>query len=275
MTDILSDNIDNWTPTDIFSCPDYVNDKTFHVSLSRYGSQHKNIDYYSNTDSETEFRKNLKVMPVDWHYRYKKVTYELNSDNFRTYEWNNIDWKNSIVLYGCSNTFGVGVAEDETLSKQLEKLTGRQVVNLGIPAGSNELIMHMAALTIENFDFPYAAIVNWTTTDRFRYFTKDHEYFLGAWNLNNEGKEFKNMKRLYLHRNLERYNEVMHTWFHSKTVKSLFKGRSKYASVTNFGAVAKYANVDGLFICDNNARDRLHPGPDVFEKMSKFLLKFL
>lgn len=268
------------TPPQILEYPSYIVDTTrpFGLFLTRYNKDStEKFEYYSNTDSKEKFEQNLKEMPKEWHYRSKKIRYYLNSNNFRTYEWNEIDWKNAIVIYGCSNTFGVGVAENETIDKRLEKLTKRQVVNLGVPGGSNELIMHMAGLTIGKFGAPYAAITNWTTADRFRYFTFEKEHLLGAWDLNNSKKDktLKNIHNLYVYRNLENYNEVMHTWYHAKTTKALFKGRSRYVSVTNFGHVSQYADVDELFTVDNNARDRLHPGPDVFEKMANYIAKFM
>jgi len=280
MIENIKDLRREYTLPQVLEYPEYVNDPTkpFEMVLSRQNdSSSPNFDYFSNTDSRTAFETNLKIMPEDWHYRYKKLRYFFNSNNFRTYEWKDIDWKNAIVLYGCSNTFGVGVAEDETLDKQLEKLTNKQVVNLGVPGGSNELIMYIAGMTIEKFEAPCAVVVNWSSTDRFTYYTDQKEYHAGAWDLQDPKKDerLKNTQRLYIQRNLNPYNEVMHTWYHAKTTKALFKNRSRFISVTNFGHVSQYADVDELFLVDNNARDRLHPGPNVFKNMAEYIEKFL
>lgn len=270
-----------WVPPQINKIPEYISnpDAPFEITLHRLNPENGKIpDLFSNTDDEKKFKENLKKQPSTWHYRQKKVEYRLNSNGFRTYEWNDVDWKNAIVVFGCSNMFGVGVAEDETFTAQLEKLTGRQVVNLGIPGGSNELILHMTGLLIKKFEIPYAAIINWTTPDRTRYFTFDKEFFIGPWSEFMVDKAIRNsviMKQLFIHRNFDVYNEVMHTHFHAITAESIFKDRSKYISLTNFGSVAKYANVHGFFKIDNGARDLLHPGRNVFERMAKFSLKYL
>ncbi len=276
----LDDDWTNWVPPQVMKEPDYIKDPNlpFEMFLQRmYPENGKNPDLFSNTDDEKTFKENLKKQPEHWHYRQKKVEYRLNSNNFRTYEWEDIKWKEAIVVLGCSNVFGVGVAEDETLTAQLEKLTGRQVVNLGVPAGSNELIMHMAGLLVKKFAVPYGVMINWTTANRMRYFTLDNEFFIGPWSEHQLDKKHRDsmiMHRLFIHRNFNVYNEVMHTHFHSITAEAIFKDRAKYVSTTNYGDIAKYANVDGFFLIDNQARDLLHPGKDIHERMAKFSLKY-
>ena len=97
---------------------------------------------FNGTDTEEAFEENLKIMSKDWSYREKKIVYNFNSDGYRTYDFNTVDWKNSIVVLGCSCVFGAGLAEDETISYNLEQLTGRQTINMGVSGASNELIIN-------------------------------------------------------------------------------------------------------------------------------------
>ena len=120
-------------------------------------------------DAESEFRKNLKVKPKDWYYRTNKVEYTLNSNKFRTKEFKDIDWKNSIVLVGCSLTFGLGVTDEDTIAAHLQKNTGKNVVNLGQTGISNSVIAYNSYYLKENYPTPLAVVNIWTTMMRWWY----------------------------------------------------------------------------------------------------------
>lgn len=243
--------------------PEYAMDPLlpFDFKLWRFTPENGiNPDEYSNTDSITSLQESLKKMPPDWKYRNKKVTYKLNSNGFRTYEWKDVNWKDAIVLIGCSNTFGVGVSDDETIAYELEQLTGRQVVNLGIPSASNELLLHTAALLLERFDRPHAIAVNWTACDRFRYFEFEGYWQIGLWNaFNVTGKREETLLKLYQYRNTDIYNENMLTYYTAKSFKQLCKDRVPLVEFSYFPAAARFARSTYFkFTCD--ARDLIHPG---------------
>ena len=86
---------------------------------------------FLSVDECNDFRHNLAVQPADWHYRTQDVKYVMNQNYYRAPEWDTVDWQNSIVVFGCSHVFGEGLAENETLSHHLSKLTDRPVINLG------------------------------------------------------------------------------------------------------------------------------------------------
>ena len=120
-------------------------------------------------DSEFQFKDNLKVKPKDWYYRTNKVEYTLNSDRFRTKEFKDIDWKNSIVLVGCSMTFGLGITDEDTIAAHLQKITGKNVVNLGQTGISNSVIAYNSYYLKENYPTPLAVVNIWTSMMRWWY----------------------------------------------------------------------------------------------------------
>jgi len=65
-------------------------------------------------------------------YKNNTISYTLNSKGYRCPEFNDVDWKNSIVIFGCSQTYGVGVDDTETYSHFLSKKLDIPVVNLGM-----------------------------------------------------------------------------------------------------------------------------------------------
>lgn len=98
-----------------------------------YKYVNKNFAY---GDTEALFKKNLKIMPSDWLWRTKSLQYTVNSQFYRAPEWDQINWSNSYVLFGCSLVFGLGIDDSETCSTQLSKLLGNPVINLGMPGSS-------------------------------------------------------------------------------------------------------------------------------------------
>ena len=65
------------------------------------------VDWF---DQDTKERAKKNYTP-EWKYATKRIEYHVNSDGYRTKEWSDVHWKNSIVLLGCSYVYGVGVAE--------------------------------------------------------------------------------------------------------------------------------------------------------------------
>ena len=117
-------------------------------------------------DSKGNFAVSLEKKPEDWYYRTNKVEYTLNSERFRTKEFKDIDWKNSIVLLGCSCTFGTGVTDDDTIAAYLQRITGKYVVNLGQIAASNSAIAYNSYYLKEHYPTPLAVVNIWTNIHR-------------------------------------------------------------------------------------------------------------
>lgn len=121
---------------------------------------------FMSGDSKKDFIDSLKVKPKDWYYRNNPIKYTVNSHKFRTKEFEDIDWKNSIVMLGCSHTFGVGVTDEHTIAAYLEKFTGKYVVNLGSPGLSNGAIAYNTYYLKEKYPTPIAVVNLWTNMPR-------------------------------------------------------------------------------------------------------------
>jgi len=67
---------------------------------------------FAVSDTEELFNHNLKIMPQDWFYRTNPVNYTVNSQGYRTEEFEKIDWAQSVVIFGCSTVFGTGVSDE-------------------------------------------------------------------------------------------------------------------------------------------------------------------
>ena len=121
-------------------------------------------------DTEELYNHNLQIQPSDWDYRTKEVEYKLNSKGYRCPEFNTIDWENAIVIHGCSQVFGIGLAAEDTISSQLQQITDRPVINLGKNGASMDFALANNILLENNFPKPFAVINHWTCPWRETYY---------------------------------------------------------------------------------------------------------
>lgn len=247
--------------------PKYVTDYKFlKSSLLTYEEENSipSCQIYSNKftscDSPTLFEKNLKIQPSDWHYRIKEVTYQCNSNGYRAPEWNNVDWCNSIIVFGCSCTVGVGLAEDETVTAYLSSMFNRPVINMGVSASSMQFSFINSILLSKNFTTPYAVVNLWTNIDRFTLFKEQEIDHSGPWDDNALYAEFAK----------NQYHSMVEATYISTASKELWKDRCKYYSASFFDKTAHYTESDWVKI-DNQARDLTHPGRNSAKQMAELI----
>jgi hypothetical protein len=237
------DNLINTISTfQVPSIPLYTNTSTF-LSGNLYDCD------FTGDDSYDLYQSNLKSLPIDWHYRSKPISYQANLDGYRAPEWNSIDWSNSIVMFGCSETLGIGLSLDETISSQLSDMLSRPVVNMGVGGSSMLFALHNNILLLDNFTTPWAVVNNWSSSDRIHSYDFDVIHHYTPWgDLNN----------LLLNWN-EGPNAQVQAMFISKLAKGLWKDRCRYYECSVFPHTAKSLNCN-FFNHDDYARDCLHIG---------------
>lgn len=208
---------------------------------------------FVGTDNESSFKKNLAVQPNDWVYRSKPVNYNLNKDFYRTYEFETIDWTNSIVIFGCSCVFGVGLDEEDTLSRQLSKLLNKPVINIGVPASGIFYSLYNSIILSEGYPTPQAVVHLWTDYDRSTYFKKQEIINGGPWNM-----KLGDYTDAWTQ---NPYNTKTHAVFASKISKQMWQEKTKYYEASFFRKTAELIECDYIDF-NADARDFMHPGID-------------
>lgn len=202
---------------------------------------------YSGFDSEELFKQHLTSQPNNWYYRNNDVTYTVNSQGYRTVEFNQVDWANSIVLLGCSNVYGVGIDDSHTLDKELSKLTNCPVVNLGAGGTSIQYALYNSVILRELYPTPLAVVQIWTGMHRYTEFIEDDKIFNhGSWNYSIDDKYSTDI------------NLMMHGYLNVKASKHMWID-AKYYEASYFVDTAEFVNCDKLKKIDL-ARDLSHPG---------------
>lgn len=221
------------------------------------------------SDTRATYIQQLKVRPDDWRYRNQKVEYTINTQGYRAPEWKDIDWQNSIVVYGDSCVMGVGVDDNDTIASCLERLYGRPVINMGFPGGSNEHIMYNLAQMIEVYGHPWATIVIWTMMARNIYVDEFKSISLGPWCNEERAGDMKEMD-YYLAVNNNDYNIHFHSYCHALTAKSMFSGH-RYNSYAFFNEPADVMRAHFLSYGTGRARDNLHPSEESLAASAQFI----
>lgn len=216
---------------------------------------------FASFDSPDLFEKNLKIQNVNWHYRFKEIIYNINDSGYRTKEWLDIDWENSIVLLGCSTAFGIGVAYDETIAYHLEQLTGKFVVNMGAPAGSNNFLFYNSMLISKNYPTPYAVVHVWTGLDRFVFFNEDDIKHSGIWNMD------KHDTTCLIG---DGCNPIIHAKFLSLASRLFWEEKTNYYHCSFFEESSYHLGCDYVAI-DNKSRDLIHPGRNCTKVMAELI----
>lgn len=203
-------------------------------------------DFFSIDDYET-YQRNLKVQPKDWYYRNHKVNYTLNSHGYRTREFEDIDWKNSIVIFGCSRIFGTGVDDSHTIPTFLEEFANTPVINMGMSGTSIQFALHNSLMLYKKYGIPKAVIYGMTGIGRYLYYQKSH--------VNNSCKyEDKVVKDAIDH--LIPFNLI-----NVELIRTLWENKCKYYEFSMFPTTAKILKCDlHSPILDDYARDMSHSG---------------
>ena len=201
---------------------------------------------FIGTDQEKLFRKNLKRQDKDWIYRNKEIKYSFNEIGFRTRPFKDINWKESVVMFGCSNIQGVGLAEEDTLAMQLEKIIERPVINLGIGATGVDIACWNSLTLHENYPKPKAIIQVWSSLDRYA--------------------DYRNNQLSAYVPSVKGYNYRLNWSFRSakyiETDRALWRDKVVYIEGTYFKINKKYSDKLKIkqFDAVDQARDLIHPG---------------
>lgn len=181
--------------------------------------------------------------------------YTVNSSGYRTIEFDDIDWNNSVVIFGCSNVFGTGLTDEETLASRLENLLGRPVINMGQPGTAMFYSFYNQMVLKEMQAMPRAIINLWTSTERMTYFEHDRVLPVGAWStyLQNEvaGKLYQGWTAN--EHNSDGYSKTL-----QRTVRVFWKD-TVHLEATWFPHTNKVLEIPLLKRIDA-ARDGGHPG---------------
>jgi hypothetical protein len=205
---------------------------------------------YNCTDTRELFEQNLKIQPQDWYYRTHPVKYTLNSLGYRTKEFDDIDWKESIVIFGCSYIFGTGVTDEHTIPYFLEQLSGRPVINMGIPSSSIQTSLHNAIILNDSeYPTPKVVVNFFTDLHRFQIYEKNNVEHCGLWDVKTGNPEILDKKNIQKFSNAE--NVIPFNLMNIKMMRNLWKNKTIYREFGGFATSGSRSGEDLIIKIDS------------------------
>lgn len=157
----------------------FLNQKLF---LPPYGIVPSSCNKFNQSDSKKKFLENLRSADRTWEYRSNPIEYKVNSNGYRSAEWEDVNWTESIVLLGCSHVFGEGLHFKNTIGEQLSILMNRPVINLGACSSAMDFSFYNSLILKKHYPTPWAVVHLWSGYDRLTLYKSDRETIpLGPW----------------------------------------------------------------------------------------------
>lgn len=237
-----------------------IDDKNYPVYPQNYFDRH-----WFSPDSRENYEKLLKIKPDDWIYRNKSVEYHWNELGYRSPSFENINWEESILLFGDSQMLGVGLDESECLRTLIAQQTKKQVVSLAV-SGSSALFHWANSIKLKKWlgDInPLAIIIMWPTWERFFLGEYNSITHVGAWTKYNWIAHFLENQNIEIYNNASR-DSFLNIWKNTFVIECKTKPNDPWNVPSR---------VNDLII--DRARDGQHLGPKWALDQSKHWIEIL
>lgn len=198
-------------------------------------------------DSRNLWLRNCKKEGADWYYYDKNeehISYIRNEFGFRERPVAEIDWSNSIVMFGCSVVEGIGNTLEDTIGKNLEKILDIPVLNFGVSGSAVDLACVNSLILHNDYPRPKAIIQMWTGLSRYTDFISDKDsngYYPNSPEYN------------------PRFSWDQRNKFYVEADRTLWKDKIIYCEGSTFPDTARILDVT-FFDEMDVSRDKDHPG---------------
>lgn len=216
----------------------------------------REFEFYSSDSEEKFLKKSKEFASSDWIYSNKTIAYKFNKQGYRTWEWDHVNWSDSVVVLGCSNVLGEGLAEQDTITSQLSLLLNRPVVNLGVSGTGIAFSAYNSSMLCKNLPVPYAVVQLWSSVSRIELYTHNNIKIHSAANHGHTDSVSKNFYSSWIS-HPENFNT--HMFFNAQMTKLLWQAKTRYYEASFFYDTANVLDCDYISVLDV-ARDGDHPG---------------
>ena len=166
----------------------------------------------------------LKKFGHKWRFSNEPITYRTNSDGFRhNKNLDEVDWKNTYAIVGCSYIYGQAMPEHLTISGILTNEYNMPTVNLGQPGASNTMI-HSNAIHVMKKYKPKNVIILWSHLSRNTWIT-DYNKDKGEWEFDVADHKVRDQSSVF---NKQRLRHLKHIGYPSEFMKEVFTTNTIY-----------------------------------------------
>lgn len=249
-------------------------EKFFYNNPEENKKNPNNVWDFVHPDDYNLYKKNLKTQPYDWYYRHNSIKYTVNSHGYRTKEFDKIDWKNSIVMFGCSHVYGIGNDDKHTIPYYLEELCGIPVINMGINGSSIQAALQNSLVLNNKYGTPKFLIYSWTSILRYTTYQK----YNAAYNTLSSTVDYEGFSLIGLlkGKQLKRefhdlYNILGINLLYVDLIRNMWKDKCQTYEFSLFENSSDYFECDLFDNIVDYARDLHHYG----QKTNKLIAEFI
>jgi hypothetical protein len=235
------------------------------VTLPDHRDESKITNNFVMGDTYELYKKNKAILGPDWHYWNKTLTYTCNSQGYRAPEFDTVDWKNSIVVFGCSMVAGIGVDDKETITHQLHLKSGRPVINMGAPGAGLDVALWNNYILRSQYAKPWAVVNLFTNFHRFCIYREQDVSYIGPWDDKNPAyTSYMQHPNHSIIKAMQQTDQIKHMWKDTRTFYGSF-----------FDESAHHASTDHRLLFHNTARDLQHCGPKDNKRNAALIWSYL
>ena len=123
-------------------------DDNYYVKCKWYPSDSRN-QFDMNAKNPVIKSVMKKIGWIDENNQPASIDYKLNNQGWRCKNFNKLD-QDGIIFLGCSNTFGVGVREEDTFAKIVSEKFNKECLNLGVPGKGLDILALYVSIFLKN-----------------------------------------------------------------------------------------------------------------------------
>lgn len=244
-------------------------------NLIQCGNKNSIVNF-PHPDDRHRWKEQKKKQGMLWKYRdlaSNPIYFNTNSLGYRTHEFDFNNDNDYILTFGCSNTYGLYLHEDERYSNLIENKTGTKIYNLGICGGSAGIIMmNLSKFLYSNVKLPTAVVIQWPEYMRLNF--PITEPYTGLYNVRASSKYGA---RATVFEELVKTGNIIENYslWAKDTVYNMLKSfKIKIIDFAKDQEEAKFYNVPYIQKIDK-AYDDKHIGTETNKNISKFVLERL
>ena len=145
-------------------------------------------------DEPIQFEELKKTKPIDWVYRNKEITYNLNEYGHRSKSISQLE-KDYVLFVGCSHTFGYGLALEDTYAYKVAKRLNLDYYNLSITGGQVESCFYNTLSFLNKVENkPKKIFIQWPQFHRVLFYHNDNVVNLYSTHCNPETSHFSDIR---------------------------------------------------------------------------------
>lgn len=236
--------------------------------------------YFSGSDSEELYLKNLERFGNTWRYANRPIFYKRNRLGYRCKELSEIDNDNFFLTLGCSHTEGSGHFLEDTWPYLVSDMLHMDYLNHAKGGGGPDLVYINSVLFLKNSPVkPKFVVIQWPDPARFMYKNLN---ILRLSGINFPGPE--KVKELF-DMLIKHDSHLFNTYWAYTTTQLLWKLAG--VPVVNWDTHEIYLKDLGInhdlvvplhaedLIPENRARDIMHYGPAYYQRVSLILVDYI